>query len=105
MAVNLQSRAGIMMTTMAEVGISFGFDMYDGITTYLDAVKCRSEELASVRQKKTRLSRTSSPESTTVLSRVRTQPVFSTAAVTECLVSFEAELKALGDISGKAGRP
>ncbi|KAH0594546.1 hypothetical protein MHUMG1_07897 [Metarhizium humberi] len=50
-ALTLQLNAGKRTTTVAEVGVSFGFDIYDSITTYLDAVKCHSEELASVREK------------------------------------------------------
>ncbi|QLI69206.1 uncharacterized protein G6M90_00g063370 [Metarhizium brunneum] len=50
-ALTPQLNAGKRTTTVAEVGVSFGFDIYDSITTYLDAVKCRSEELASVRER------------------------------------------------------
>ncbi|KID73349.1 hypothetical protein MBR_07225, partial [Metarhizium brunneum ARSEF 3297] len=86
-ALTPQLNAGKRTTTVAEVGVSFGFDIYDSITTYLDAVKCRSEELASS------------------LFRVRTQQVPPTAAVAECLISFEAELEALEDLVAKlAGR-
>lgn len=77
---------------------SLGLQVCGGITTYLDAVQCREQEIASVRQQNEVLnSALQAVESS--LSRLEPSYQISTAAVLGCLESCKTELNALETIT------
>lgn len=77
---------------------SLGLQVCGGITTYLDAVQCREQEIASVRQQNEVLnSALQAVESS--LSRLEPSYQISTAAVLGCLDSCKTELNALETIT------
>lgn len=92
-----KSNSDIDVIVMAGLGagaISLGLDVCSGIATYLDAVKCRHEELASIRRKNNALQAIFKAINN-YLPRIDAQNGSSITSVTECLSSAEAELKAL----------
>lgn len=75
--------------------ISLGLQTYSGITTYLDAIDCRDEELLSVRRQNDAL-HNAIAEINKSLPRLSARQEFSApAAAATCLTSCEMELKAL----------
>ncbi|RYO81224.1 hypothetical protein DL766_002504 [Monosporascus sp. MC13-8B] len=82
---------------------SLGIQVCGGITSYLDAIKCRADDIDSVRRQ------VKSFESVlaviqTALNQVDSSHRVSAAAVAECFQSCETELKALDTfVSGLTG--
>lgn len=74
--------------------ISLGLQTYQGISTYLDAVQCRDEEIASVRRKNDSLHRALSAIKVS-MSRLKQQNQLSTLTLTACHESCKAEIQAL----------
>lgn len=77
---------------------SLGLQVCGGITTYLDAVQCREQEIASVRQQNEVLNGALQAVESS-LSRLEPSYQISTAAVLGCLESCKTELNALETIT------
>ena len=76
--------------------VSLGLQVGGGIKTYLDALDCRDQDIASVRQQNDALAATLRViETSQVLSQIESEHQESTAAVRGCLDSCRAELNTL----------
>ncbi|RYP66631.1 hypothetical protein DL769_005981 [Monosporascus sp. CRB-8-3] len=73
---------------------SLGIQVCGGITGYLDAIKCRADDIASVRRQ-VKSFETVLRVIQTALNQVDSNHQVSTTAVAECFQSCEAELKTL----------
>lgn len=76
--------------------VSLGIQVGGGIITYLDAIKCRADDIASVKRQAQNFEKVLRIIQT-ALSRVDSSHQVPTTVVAECLESCEAELKGLDD--------
>lgn len=74
--------------------VSLGLQVAGGITDYIEALNCRSQEILSVKQQNESLQRTLQVVETS-LSQFRRDHQTATVAVRECLDLCKQELKAL----------
>ncbi|EMR71891.1 putative ankyrin repeat-containing protein [Eutypa lata UCREL1] len=83
--------------------VSLGIQVCGGITAYLDAVKCRADDITSVNRQAQNFGNVLRIIQT-ALARVDPSHQVSTTVVDECLKSCESEVKGLKDfVSGLVG--
>lgn len=77
--------------------VSLGIQVSQGITTYIDALNCRDQDIVSVRQRNDSLRRTLSVVETSH-SQLEDDHQVATAAIRECLASCNMELNLLENL-------
>lgn len=78
--------------------VSLGLQVSGGITKYLDALDCRDQDIASVRQQNKALEKSLGFISTTLAQPSNGSQHDGSAALQECLASCNVELKALNSL-------
>ncbi|AEO69059.1 uncharacterized protein THITE_42560 [Thermothielavioides terrestris NRRL 8126] len=84
--------------------VSLGLQVYGGITSYLDALKCRKEDIASARQQVECLDKALQVVKTS-LPQLQQEHQAPTAAVRGCLDSCSRELKGLQTLIAELAGP